>query len=185
MSIFRPYWWLYGLRRRYAVSWLLRSLVRIPLSVCSSLVLVVYCVGTGLNDELITIFLYFQLDTLFSVYVQYLLTYFPLHVSGLTGPSSGGLNCTCSLWYSPPLQMLCRTAVENGRTTKTSAEGENTIGCMYNLDLLVMGLWGLKRVEESRIADIVRRRKTVYQVGNKEKWIILRCTVNKISRTGN
>jgi len=27
---------------------------------------------------------------------------FPLHVSGLTGPSSGGLNCTCSLWYSPP-----------------------------------------------------------------------------------
>ena len=30
---------------------------------------------------------------------------FLLHVSGLTGPSSGGLNCTCSLWYSPPLQM--------------------------------------------------------------------------------
>jgi len=30
---------------------------------------------------------------------------FPLHVSGLIGPSSGGLNCTCSLWYSPPLQM--------------------------------------------------------------------------------
>ena len=27
---------------------------------------------------------------------------FPLHVSGLTGPSSGGLNCTCSLWNSPP-----------------------------------------------------------------------------------
>jgi len=24
--------------------------------------------------------------------------------------------------------------------TKTSAEGENTIGCMYNLDLLMMGL---------------------------------------------
>ena len=36
----------------------------------------------------------------------------------------------------------------NGRTTKTSAEGENTIGCMYNLDLLMMGLWGLKHVEE-------------------------------------
>jgi len=35
-----------------------------------------------------------------------------------------------------------------GRTTKTSAEGENTIGCMYNLDLLMMGLWGLKHVEE-------------------------------------
>jgi hypothetical protein len=28
----------------------------------------------------------------------------------------------------------------NGRTTKTSAEGENTMGCMYNLDLLTMGL---------------------------------------------
>ena len=28
----------------------------------------------------------------------------------------------------------------NGRTTKTSAEGENTIGCLYNLDLLMMGL---------------------------------------------
>ena len=28
----------------------------------------------------------------------------------------------------------------NVRTTKTSAEGENTIGCMYNLDLLMMGL---------------------------------------------
>jgi hypothetical protein len=31
-------------------------------------------------------------------------------------------------------------AVENGRTIKTSAEGENTIGCMYNLDLLMMDL---------------------------------------------
>jgi len=28
----------------------------------------------------------------------------------------------------------------NGRTTKTSAEGENTTGCTYNLDLLMMGL---------------------------------------------
>ena len=36
----------------------------------------------------------------------------------------------------------------NGRTTKTSAEGKNTIGCMYNVDLLMMGLWGLKHVEE-------------------------------------
>jgi len=113
---------------------------------------------------------------------------FPLYVSGLTGPSSEGLNCTCSLWYSPPLQMsllcgrwertwynkTCRlkhvtpryiyiklsgdnkrdqntkytVSFLNGRTTKTSAEGENTIGCMYNLDLLMMGLWGLKHVEE-------------------------------------
>jgi len=36
----------------------------------------------------------------------------------------------------------------NGCTTKTSAEGENTIGCMYNLDILMMGLRGLKHVEE-------------------------------------
>jgi hypothetical protein len=50
--------------------------------------------------------LYFQLDTLFSsVYIQCLGFLFPLHVSGLTGPSSGGLNCTCSQWYSPPLQV--------------------------------------------------------------------------------
>jgi len=28
----------------------------------------------------------------------------------------------------------------SGPTTKTSAEGEDTIGCMYNLDLLMMGL---------------------------------------------
>jgi len=31
--------------------------------------------------------------------------FFPLHVSGLTGPSSGGLKCTSSPWYSPFLQM--------------------------------------------------------------------------------
>jgi len=28
----------------------------------------------------------------------------------------------------------------NGHTTKISAEGESTTGCMYNLDLLMMGL---------------------------------------------
>jgi hypothetical protein len=28
----------------------------------------------------------------------------------------------------------------NGHTTKTPAEGESTTGCMYNLDLLMMGL---------------------------------------------
>jgi hypothetical protein len=51
-------------------------------------------------------YLYFQLDTLFSsVYVQCLGFLFSLHVSGLTGPSSGGLNCTYSQWYSPPLQV--------------------------------------------------------------------------------
>jgi len=72
-----------------------------------------------------------------------------------------------------------------GRTTKTSAEGENTIGCMYNLDLPMMGLHdkdicrggeyhrlhvqfrppddGPVRPEACRgkkIADIVRRQKS-------------------------
>jgi hypothetical protein len=28
----------------------------------------------------------------------------------------------------------------NGHMTKKPAEGESTIGCMYNLDLLMMGL---------------------------------------------
>jgi len=28
----------------------------------------------------------------------------------------------------------------NGHTIKTSAEGESITGCMYNLDLLMMGL---------------------------------------------
>ena len=51
------------------------------------------------------IFLYFQLDTLFFRLRTISAIPFPLHVSCLTGPSSGGLNCTCSLWYSPPLQM--------------------------------------------------------------------------------
>ena len=47
-------------------------------------------------------FLYFQLDTLFFRVRTISAILFPLHISGLTGPSSGGLNCTCSLWYSPP-----------------------------------------------------------------------------------
>ena len=83
--------------------------------------------------------------------------FFPLHVSGLTGPSSGGLNCTSSLWYSPPLQM----SLSCGSTTKTSAEGENTIGCLYNLDLLMMGLWGLKHVEERRQQLLYVNKKAV------------------------
>ena len=50
-----------------------------------------------------------QPDTLFFRLRTISAILFPLRVSGLTGPSSGGLNCTSSLWYSPPLQMslLC------------------------------------------------------------------------------
>jgi hypothetical protein len=41
---------------------------------------------------------------------------------------------------------------------------------MYNLDLLMMGLRGLKHVEERRNPDTVyRRKRIVYQVGNKDK----------------
>jgi hypothetical protein len=40
--------------------------------------------------------------------------------------------------------LLCRVAFEkellNGHTTKTPAEGESTTGCIYHLDLLMMGL---------------------------------------------
>jgi len=64
----------------------------------------------------------------------------------------------------------------NGRTTKTSAEGENTIGCWYNLDLLMMGLWGLKHVEERRQQLLYENKKAVYQVGSKEQ-ILKKCVL--------
>jgi hypothetical protein len=54
--------------------------------------------------------------------------------------------------------------------TKSPAEGESTTGCMYNLDRLMMGLWGLKHVEERGNPDTVyKRKRIVYQVGNKDK----------------
>ena len=76
--------------------------------------------GTRVHNASVSIFifLYFQLDTLFFRLRTISAILFPLHVSGLTGLES----------------------FLNGRTTKTSAEGDNTIGCMYNLDLLMMGL---------------------------------------------
>ena len=51
---------------------------------------------------LVQFILYFQLDTLLFCLRTISAILFPLHVSGLTYPSSGGLNCTCSLWYFPP-----------------------------------------------------------------------------------
>jgi hypothetical protein len=58
----------------------------------------------------------------------------------------------------------------NGHKTKTPAEGKSITGCMYNLDLLMMGLWGLKYVEERGNPDtLYRRKRVVYQVGNKDK----------------
>jgi hypothetical protein len=54
--------------------------------------------------------------------------------------------------------------------TNTPAEGESATGCVYNLDLLMMGLRGLKHVEERGNPDTVyRRKRIVYQVGNKDK----------------
>jgi len=47
----------------------------------------------------------------------------------------------------------------NGRTTKTSAEGENTIGCMYNFRPPDDGPVRPETCRGKRIADIVRRRK--------------------------
>jgi hypothetical protein len=45
---------------------------------------------------------------------------------------------------------------------------------MYNLYLLMMGLWGLKHVEERGKPDTVyRRKRIVYQVGNKDKIYLL------------
>ena len=40
--------------------------------------------------------------------------------------------------YSPSADVFVVWPLRNGRTTKTSAEEEYTIGCMYNLDLLMM-----------------------------------------------
>ena len=62
---------------------------------------------SGIHNRFFIFFfiLYFQLDTLLFCLCTITAIFFPLQVSGLTGPSSGGLNCTCSLWYSPPLQM--------------------------------------------------------------------------------
>jgi len=67
------------------------------------------------------IFLYFQLDTLFFRLRTISAILFPLHVSGLIGPSSGGLNCTCSLWYSPPLQMSLSCGRSQRRPFSTAA----------------------------------------------------------------
>jgi hypothetical protein len=44
--------------------------------------------------------------------------------------------CNAAICYNK----TCREFFLHGRTTKISAEGENTIGYMYNLDLLMMGL---------------------------------------------
>jgi hypothetical protein len=41
--------------------------------------------------------------------------------------------------YNLDLLMMRKKFFLNGHTTKTPAEGESTTGCMYNLDLLMMG----------------------------------------------
>ena len=89
---------------------------------------------------------------------------FPLYVSGLTGPSSGGLNCTCSLWYSAPLQMSLWCAKH---TTKTSAEYHRLHVQFRPPD---DGPVRPETCRGKRIADTVCRRKRIlYRVGNKGK----------------
>ena len=89
---------------------------------------------------------------------------FPLHVSGLTGPSSGGLNCTRSLWYSPPLQM----SLSCGRWERTQVLSQQ----LHDKDICRGGEYHRLRVQfrrpddgpvrpetcrGKRTADIVRR----------------------------
>ena len=97
--------------------------------------------------------LYFQLDTLFFRLRTISAILFPLHVSGLTGPSSGGLNCTCSLWYSPPLEMSLHD--------KDIYRG----GEYHRLHVQFRppddGPLRPETCRGKRIADIVRRRKNI------------------------
>jgi len=88
--------------------------------------------------------------------------FFPLHVSGLTGPSSGGLNCACSQWYSPP---------ENGIVYRNYIK---IFLLLCRLSYRLLGIFciflGIEMCRGKRIADIIcRRKRKVYQVGNKEK----------------
>jgi len=124
--------------------------------------------------------LYFQLDTLLFCFRTITAIFLPLHVSGLTGPSSGGLNCTCSLWYSFPLQM----SLSCGRWERTVACAQATVLSQrpHDKDICRGKEYhrlhvqfrppddGPVRPETCRgkkIAAIVRKQKAVYQVGNK------------------
>jgi len=84
---------------------------------------------------------------------------FALHVSGLTGPSSGGLNCTCSLWYSPPLQM----SLSCGRWERTHDKDICRGGEYHRLHVQFRppddGPVRPETCRGKRIADIVRRRE--------------------------
>ena len=84
---------------------------------------------------------------------------FPLHVSGLTGPSSRGLNCTCSLWYSPPLQM----SLSCGRSQRTHDKDICRGRVYHRLHVQFRppddGPVRPEICRGKRIADIVRRRE--------------------------
>jgi len=95
------------------------------LDVCASLKFLVnyrnFDILMTVHLSIIYVFLFPTWKHCLSVCVQYLLSSF--------------------LYMFQASQAHHQEAFFNGRTTKTSAEGENTIGCMYNLDLLMMGLW--------------------------------------------
>jgi hypothetical protein len=75
-----------------------------------------------------------------------------------------------ALLLSPLLYWCISVFFLNVHKTNSSVEGESTTGCVYNLDLLMTDLWGLKHVEERGNTDTVyRRKRIVYQDGNKDK----------------
>jgi hypothetical protein len=96
-------------------------------------------------------YLYFQYDTLFSsVYLQCLGFLFPLHVSGLTCPSSGGLNCTCSQWYSPPLQVSLSCG-RWGRTVKQFSRNNQRDATLHLVDCFY---WIIRRCTDPWILNV-------------------------------
>ena len=109
------------------------------------------------------IFLYFQLDTLFFRLRTISAILFPLHVSGLTGPSSGGLNCTCSLWYYPLCRCLCHAAVERVLSQQPHDKDICRGGEYHRLHVQFRppddGPVRPETCRGKRIADIVCRRK--------------------------
>jgi hypothetical protein len=95
------------------------------------------------------IFLYFQLDTLFFRLRPKSAILFPLHVSGLTGPSSGVRS------QRPHDKDICSGGEYHRLHVQFRPPDDGPV-------------WP-ETCRGKRIADIVRRRKkTVYQVGNKE-----------------
>ena len=108
--------------------------------------------------------LYFQLDALLSCLRTISAILFPLYVSGLTDPSSGGLNCTCSLWYSADVFVVCKAH------HKDICRGAEYHRLHVQFRPPDDGPVRPETYRGKRIADTVCRRKRIlYRVGNKGK----------------